>query len=47
MIGLTDNNWRGNLKHGTIIQQNRLKKKQKKKKRNKESLLNVGEVKEQ
>ena len=46
MIGLTDNNWRGNLKHGTIIQQNRLKKKRKKE-RKKESLLNVGEVKEQ
>ena len=45
MIGLTDNNWRGNLKHGTIIQQNRLKIT--KKKRKKESLLNVGEVKEQ
>ena len=43
MIGLTDNNWQENLKHGTIIQQNRLKKK----KRKKESLLNVGEVKEQ
>ena len=33
MIGLTDNNWRGNLKHGTIIQQNRLKKKKKERKK--------------
>ena len=32
MIGLTDNNWQENLKHGTIIQQNRLKKEKKRKK---------------
>ena len=30
MIGLTDNNWRENLKHRTVIQQNKLKKKKKK-----------------